>query len=84
VKYNVTEVVFKQALAALGGSAWFATAKQGGYESCEFDSSEGLLTLVPGKERPGIKKRRIHVSNTVDMVFGVTTAARGAGSQTTD
>jgi hypothetical protein len=73
VKYNVTEVTFKQSIPSLGSSAWMVTVKQGGYDSCELDTAEGLLTLTSTK--PGLKKRRIHVSNTNDMVFGATAAA---------
>lgn len=73
-KWSVTEVTFKQALPNFGGSAWMATIKQGGFETAEYDSAECMLTFTPGKDRAGVKKRRVHVSNTLDMVYGVTTA----------
>ena len=84
MKYAVTEVTFKQALACVGGSAWMATVKQGGFEAAEFDAATGMLALIPGKARPGLKKRRVHVSNTLDIVYGVTIAASKAGGSSSD
>ncbi len=84
-KYNVLEATFKQAIPVLGSSAWMISVKQGGYGSCEYDSVEQLLTLTPDTGRQGLKKRRIHVSNTADMVFGPTiSAANRAGGSNTD
>lgn len=73
MKYNVIEVVFHRPIPSLGSSAWMATVNQGGYDSCELDTESGLLSLTSSK--PGVKTRRIHVSNTADMVFGPTKAS---------
>lgn len=72
MKYKVLEAHFKGAITALGSSLWNEVVKQGGYVSCYIDTDEQLLTLVPGKDKPALKKRTIHVSNTSDMVLGVT------------
>lgn len=50
-----------------------AMAKQGGYEEAEFDSATGFVTFT--SKRPGVKTRRVHVTNTSSMVFGATLAS---------
>ncbi len=75
MKFNVVEVTFKTANSRIGGgSMWASEIKQGGYDSCEYDTELGLLTFET--KLPGVKKRRVHVSNTVDMVFGATVASK--------
>jgi hypothetical protein len=69
-KYNIVSVVFKQAIPAVGGSAWMANIKQAGVQSAEYDSTERLLTLH------GTPKRRIPVEMIAEMVFGPTTSSK--------
>ena len=77
MKYNVVEVTFGRPVSAFGSQAWFATAKQGGYEEAELDTDTGILTFKG--RAAGLKTRRVHVTNTVDMVFGATKAATKDG-----
>lgn len=71
MKYAVKEVNFKGAVTALGSSRWDETVKQGGYVSAELDTDEHFVTLLPAKDKPALKKRKIHVTNTSDIVTGV-------------
>lgn len=72
MKFNVLKVNFKGAVTAFGSSAWYSTVRQGGYDEAELDTDTGILTFW-GKSP--LETRRIHVSNTSDMVFGPTKAA---------
>lgn len=75
-KFSVVEMHLKQAHPKLGSSFWSVDLKQGGFESAEYDTADCMITLVPGNKKPGLKKRRIHVSNTIDLVYGVTTSSK--------
>lgn len=68
MKHPIKSVIFKQAIPAVGGSAWMDTIKQGGNKAAEYDTVERLLTLH------GDKKRRIPVEMIAEMVFGPTTS----------
>lgn len=69
-RYAINEVTFKSPIACLGSSAWMAEIKQGGFASCEYDTADCMIVLVPGSVKPGLKKRRVHISNTLDVVYG--------------
>jgi hypothetical protein len=73
MKFEVIEVTFKGPITSLGSSAWYGPAQSGGYISAEYDTETQLVTLEPGP-KPGLKRRRVHISNTADMVFGATKA----------
>lgn len=73
MKFRVHEVLFHKPLPSLGSGAWYEIAA-GKYAAADYDTDTGFLTLYPNEGSPGLKKRRVHVSNCAEMVWGPTLA----------